>query len=290
MFLSTTYLKHIAIAMVIATILLSSCSTNHNIVNSKDSEFLIEQGDFNWSERSIPYKAKSAMMFYLRAIDPIETNLELSAKFLQASYFYAHYIETVSTVRDSIFWDAANHAIELIHKSEEYIVADVTNTLGIKETEIQAINNLGEEYVSIIYWWVANLGRYLIDKPVSERLKFSDVIKAGLDYLIATNPDYYYSGPYRLLGTFYVRVPGFDVEIAQTFFQKSLDEYPNCFSTSVLMARFCCTKANNREHFHNVLENVVNSNPYEIPEIGPENVFEQRAARELLKMEFLLFE
>jgi len=276
--------------MVIAAFYISSCSTNHSVINTKDRNFLLEQGDLNWSERILPDKAKLALMYFSKAVDGSDVNLEISSKFLQSSYFYAHYMVTDSIISDSIFWNAAVHAINIIHNSDEYKIADVSHATSLTDTEILAIQKFDEEYGPIIYWWVANLGRYLIDKPISERLKYRDVIQAGLDRLIELDENYYYGGPYRLLGTFYVRVPGFDVDLAKSYFQKSYDLYPNCFSTSVLMAQFCCTKANNREHFHNLLENVVNSNPNAIPEIGPENIYEQKFAQELLKMEFLLFE
>ena len=103
-------------------------------------------------------------------------------------------------------------------------------------------------------------------------------------------PDYYYGGPHRLLGTFYVRVPGYDIELARNYFQNSFNINPNCFSTSVLMAQYSCTKANNRVSFHILLENVINTDPKIIPEITPENMYEQNFAKQLLKMEFLLFE
>ena len=290
MILSTTYLRTIKIVILFTLMIIYSCSSNLNDINTNNIDFLVEQGNEYWLERQLPEKAKLANSYFTKAVELKTPGLELSSKFLQSSYYLAHYVETNPTIKDSIFHRAANYAIKLIHNSEEYKIIDVSTALSKTETEQLTIENLDEKYVPILYWWVANLGRYLIDKPISERLKYSDVIQAGLSRLIELDPNYYYGGPYRLSGTFYVRVPGFDVDIAKSYFQKSYDAFPNCFSTSVLMAQYCCTKANNRKHFHELLENVVNSNPNAIPQIGPENVHEQNFAQELLKMEFLLFE
>jgi hypothetical protein len=271
-------------------IIFSSCSSTLNNINANDIDFLVEQGNAYWLERQTPEKAKLSNSYFARAVEMETSSLVLSAQFLQSSYYLAHYIETNPTNKDSIFHRAATYAIKLIHNSEEYIINDVSTAKSEIKTEQLTIKNLDENYVPILYWWIANLGRYLIDKPISERLNYSEVIQTGLGRLIELDPNYYYGGPYRLLGTFYVRVPGFDVDIAKSYFQKSYDSYPNCFSTSVLMAQYCCTKSNNRKHFHELLENVVNSNPNAIPQIGPENMHEQKFAQELLKMEFFLFE
>lgn len=290
MILSTTYLRTIKNFILFASLIICSCSSNLNNINANNIDFIVEQGNAYWLERQLPEKAKLANLYFAKAVELETSSMVLSVQFLQSSYYLAHYIETNPTIKDSIFYRAANYAIKLIHNSEEYKIADVSTALSKTETEQLTIENLDEKYGPILYWWIANLGRYLIDKPISERLKYSDVIQAGLSRLIELNPNYYYGGPYRLLGTFYVRVPGFDVDIAKSYYQKSYDAYPNCFSTSVLMAQYCCTKANNRKHFHELLENVVNSNPNAIPQIGPENMHEQKFAQELLKMEFLLFE
>ena len=56
------------------------------------------------------------------------------------------------------------------------------------------------------------------------------------------------------------------------------------------MAEFYHQKAGNREQFHNILEQVLNTNLTDHPELMAENFFYQGQARILLEKESLLFE
>ena len=287
---STIHLKLPKSVLLIIAFCLISCTSNQTNLINKDIDFLILQADLHWQQRYLPEQARLAKHFFSKAYSLSKSNINLSSRYIRACYFVSHYIETDAVIKDSIFQEGAKIAMDVIHDSEVFNSISDTTNLTINEIELLTLQNLDSEYVPIIYWWVANIGRYLIPKPIGERLMYADLIYTGLEKLIELNPNYYYGGPYRLLGTFYVRVPGFDIELAKDYFQTSLNTYPNCFSTSLLMAQYSCTKANNREHFHELLENVVNSDPNVIPEITPENKYEQNFAKQLLKMEFLLFE
>ena len=287
---STIHLKLPKSVLLILAFCLVSCASNQTNLKMKDIDFLISQADLHWQQRYLPKQARLAKLFYSKAISASELNIDLSAKYTRVCYFVGHYIETDPVIKDSIFQESAKVAMDIIHNSAIFkSISDSANST-VNEIELLTMQNLDSEYVPIIYWWVANIGRYLISKPIDERLKYADLIQTGLQRLIELDPNYYYGGPYRLLGTFYVRVPGFDIELAKNYFQTSFNTYPNCFSTSILMAQYCCTKANNRNHFHTLLENIVNSDPNAIPAIAPENKYEQNFAKQLLKMEFLLFE
>jgi len=287
---STTQLKLPNIVLSIIVFVLVGCASNQSNINDRDYDFIVSQADSHWQQRYFPEQAKLAKQFYTKAISISNLNINLSAQYLRACYFVGHYIETNAEIKESIFLEAAKVALDIIHDSEVFkSIIDTTN-LTITEIELLTLQSLDLEYVPVIYWWVANLGRYLISKPVGERLRYADLIQTGLHTLIELDPDYYYGGPNRLLGTFYVRVPGYDIELAKKYFQTTYNKYPNCFSTSLLMAQYSCTKASNREHFREILEYVIKTDPNSIPAIAPENRYEQNFAKQLLKMEFLLFE
>jgi hypothetical protein len=57
-----------------------------------------------------------------------------------------------------------------------------------------------------------------------------------------------------------------------------------------LLAQYYYTKAEDREHFHRELQEVLSADPAQIPEIMPENLFEQEIAQQLLEQESFLFE
>ncbi len=287
---STTQLKLPKTIVIFVAFCFIGCASNQSNLKVKDVNLLVSQGNLYWQQRYIPEQARLAKQFYAEAMSTSELNIDLSAQYIRACYYVGHYIETDTAIKDRIFQEGAKVAMDIIHDSKIFKAISDTANLTINEIELLTLQDLDLEYVPILYWWVANFGRYLITKPIGERLVYADLIQAGLERLIELNPDYYYGGPYRLLGTFYVRVPGFEIELARHYFQTSLDAYPNCFSTSILMAQYSCTKAINRDHYHALLENVVNSDPNAIPDIAPENKYEQNFAKQLLKMEFLLFE
>ncbi len=287
---TTIQLKFSASIVFISVLFILSCSTTQSNITKNDLKFYISQGDLHWEQRENPDQARLAKEFYSKAFYASEQRIDLSTKYIRSCYFLGHYIETDAAIKDSIFQEGAKIAMGVIHHSSVFHSISNTTNLSINEIEILTLQNLGSEYVPIIYWWVANIGRYLIDKPIGDRLKYTELVKTALQRLIELDPNYYYGGPYRLLGTFYVRVPGFDMETAKSYFQTSLKAYPNCFSTSVLMAQYSCTKAVNREQFRSLLENVIKANPNAIYDIAPENKYEQSFAKQLLKMEFLLFE
>ena len=287
---STIHLKLLKNILFILAFCLVDCASNQSNLKVNDIDFLISQGDLHWQQRYSPEQASLAKHFYSNAVSVTEPNLDLIAKYIRSCYFVGHYIETDTANKDSIFQEGAKVAMDFIHNSETFKSISDTSNLLDSDIEILTLQNLDSEYVPIIYWWVANFGRYLISKPIGDRLMFAESIQAGLERLIKLDPNYYYGGPYRLMGTFYVRVPGYDIELAKNYFQTSYDAYPNCFSTSLLMVQYSCTKASNREHFHELLEYVVKTDPNSIPAIVPENRYEQNFAKQLLKMEFLLFE
>ena len=60
--------------------------------------------------------------------------------------------------------------------------------------------------------------------------------------------------------------------------------------TYVMRAEYLYTKSGNREEFIKDLQMVLNANPTELPNVSPENLFEQEKAKVLLAKESSLFE
>ena len=82
------------------------------------------------------------------------------------------------------------------------------------------------------------------------------------------------------------------VELASTAaenFQKSVTGSPNYFASYVSRAQYFHTKNGDREKFIQDLQKVLNMDPTILPEVSPENLFEQEKAKILLSKEGSLF-
>ena len=108
--------------------------------------------------------------------------------------------------------------------------------------------------------------------------------------VLALEPGFDFSGPYRFFGLLYTRIPGVEISQSETYFIQALGANPEYFGNSVVMAEFYHQKAGNREIFHQILEKVINSDLLDHPELMIENFFFQQKAQALIEIESSLFE
>ena len=76
---------------------------------------------------------------------------------------------------------------------------------------------------------------------------------------------------------------------AENNFHKSIIGSPHYFATYVTRAQYFHTKNGDREKFIQDLQKVLNMDPTILPEVSPENLFEQEKAKNLLSKESSLF-
>ncbi len=256
----------------------------------KNIQFLIDQGKLHWEKRVEPEEARLARLFLSRVHQIEPSNPEVTALYSRACQFLGYYIEVDPAQQDSLYTEGATIAWEILQETTFFReVFEKTEGDSIAKT-IAALENLPMEFVPVLYWWVANYSRYLVDKPVIERLNNRDVIETALHRILALDPSFFYGGPHRIFGGILARIPGVELAHSYTYFNQALRNSPDYLGTYVLRAQYLQTKAGNREQFVKDLEFVINADPTLIPEVMPENLLEQEKARELLARESLLFE
>ena len=155
---------------------------------------------------------------------------------------------------------------------------------------VSSLANAPKSVVPGLFWWATNLVRYLNNKPVLERLNHRELLEVIMHRVLSLDPGFYYSGPYRFFGSLYTRIPGIELSQSKTYFHQALSANPEYLGNAVLMAEFYHQKAGNREQFHRMLEQVLNTNLTDHPELMAENFFYQGQARILLDKESSLFE
>ena len=212
------------------------------------------------------------------------------ALYARACHFIGYYIEDDPARSDSLFVEGMNTAWEFIISTDAYQEGVALSEGDSNAKKIAGLENASQDMVPVLYWWVSNYSRYLLTKPVMERLQQRDIIETVLHRILALQPDFFYHGANRIFGGIYARLPGVDLNHSVTNFDKSIQGSPNYMGTYVIRAKYLYTKSGNREAFVNDLQKVLNADPTILPEVSPENLFEQEKARSLLAEVSSLFE
>ena len=258
--------------------------------NKLNSESLINQGNAYWSKRANPRSAKLAVLFYQKAFNLNHKDLELAASLSKAYYFQAYYIESDLSKRDTLYLKGSKSALKAFENSDFYKSFSDTSSLENNKKKLEAIKKAPIETIGVLFWWAINHGRYLISKPIIERIESREILELAMYRISTLDEDYYYGGPSRFFGMFYSRLPGVPLERARINFDESLMDNPNYFGTRVLRARYYHTKLGYREQFQDDLKHVIETDPSLLPDAMPENLFEQEKAKELLNNQTILFE
>ena len=276
----------------IFVILLINCSllTTKSNTNKINADSHINQGNAYWGKRASPKSAKLAVLFYKKAFELNKTDLMLAASLSKAYYFQAYYVESDLSKRDTLYLKGAESALRGFENSTFYQSFSDTSKFENNKMKLEAIKKAPIETIGVLFWWVNNQGKFLINKPIIDRISSREILEIAMHRISILDEDYYYGGPTRFFGMFYSRLPGVPLDRAKLNFDQSLLDNPNFFGTRVLRARYYHTKLGNRELFEEDLKFVINGDPSLLPDAMPENLFEQEKAKELLNNTTILFE
>ena len=287
----TVKMKNLHIVSVFV-ILLINCSyfTTKSNTNKMNMSSLINQGNAYWEKRVDPKSAKLAVLFYKKAFELNQTDLNLAASLSKAYYFQAYYVESDLIKRDALYVKGAESALKGFENSIFYQSFSDTTKFENNKIKLEAIKKAPIETIGVLFWWATNHGKFLINKPVIDRIGSREILEIAMHRISTLDEDYYYGGPRRFFGMFYSRLPGVPLDRAKLNFDKSLLDNPNFFGTRVLRAQYYHTKLGNRELFEEDLEFIIKGDPSLLPDAMPENLFEQEKAKELLNNATILFE
>ncbi len=253
-------------------------------------QYIKSQAYDNWNKRSNRKNAAVATFFLEKAHSLEPENLEIALLLSRAYHFEAYYIESDPVQKDSLYMMGARLALHIVEQSPAYqhTLVTVPGDSMLKVTEAVAV--VEKKYINALYWWAANMGRYLSQKPVRMRLNNRELVEAVVHRILALDPDFFYGGPYRFFGALYARLPGVELSRSADYFEQAIKSHPNYLGTYVLRAQFLHTKAGDQEKFIQDLEYVINADAALIPEVMAENLFEQKKAQFLLDEKEMLFE
>lgn len=287
--------KQLITILLGTTLFYKGCTTNTStfsqyISKQRNIQLLVKQGRTHWEQRVDVKNARTARLFLSKANALNPDDQTVAALYARACHFIGYYIEDDPTRSDSLFIEGMDTAWEFIISTDAYQEGVALSEGDSNAKKIAGLENASQDMVPMLYWWVSNYSRYLLTKPVMERLQQRDIIETVLHRILALQPDFFYHGANRIFGGIYARLPGVDLNHSVTNFDKSIQGSPNYMGTYVIRAKYLYTKSGNREAFVNDLQNVLNADPTILPEVSPENLFEQEKARSLLAEVSSLFE
>ncbi len=234
--------------------------------------------DALWEFRGTPEKAREMLVAYIAAAEADPMNIQLQGRLSRAYYLVGNYVEKDPEKKDELFTKGLETGERALGTIPEF-----RSIFQETKDEKKAIKGVGIEGIDVIYWTGANLGKWAAEKSLLVRLGNKLKVEAYNQRVMDLDRNYFYGAADRFFGALPTRVPGGDLNLSKHHFEESIKLAPNYFGTRTLYAEYYATKAQDRETFVKQLEYVINT-PYDIiPEIAPENKYEQEHAKKLLE-------
>ncbi len=164
-----------------------------------------------------------------------------------------------------------------------------------KEEEV-GVKKVTKDNMDALYWTAANIARWAKFAPFVKKVVIKARVRYYWDRVFELDPNYNYGGAYRFFGGYFGLVPTItgenDPVKSKEMFDKGLEVAPSYLDTKVLYAEAYAAhgKVKDRELFNKLLDDVLNTDINQWPEIKPENWFAQQKAKKLKEQEAELFE
>jgi tetratricopeptide (TPR) repeat protein len=234
---------------------------------------LMATAEAAYAQRGDPAQAKAAIDAWTQAAEIDPTNVSALNELTHAIYFYSDC---------HLRFDEDNpEAYKNMHEEGTKAAERALSAMSPAFAEKMAAGERIEEAISVLN---ASAVPATLES-FATLLSYKDEIREIMEFCLANNSDYFYSGPNRYFGIFYAKAPGFaggDMKKAAAFFNTAIEAYPNYYGTRTLMAEEWAVKEDNRPLFEELLNYVLKGDPNAIPELVPESVCEQRKAKKLM--------
>ena len=267
------------------------CSNKPNINPKKQNiEFLIEKGIIYWEQRTDSLKLEKAKHFITLAQENRPNDFQLKILLSKIGYTQSLFFEKKSSIKSELFWNNSQICQDAVLAHKDFVQLYNNNKTDDYSQMINLLSEAPKSVLPGLFWWATNLGRYLNEKPVLERLKYRELLEVLMHRIISLDPSFYYSGPYRFFGSLYSRIPGIELSQSKSYFDQALQAHPEYLGNLVHIAEYYYQKSGNREQFNKTLNIVINTDINENPELMAENFLYQKRAKLLLSKEASLFE
>jgi len=246
---------------------------------------LMAAAEAAYAKRGDKAQAKAAVDAWTKAAEIDPTNVAALNELAHAIYFYSDCHLRFDEDNPEAYKNMHEEGTRAAERALSAMSPAFAEKMAAGERIEDAISVLNASAVPALYWRSSNLGRWATLESFATLLSYKDEIREVMEFCLANNSDYFYSGPNRYFGIFYAKAPGFaggDMKKAAAFFNTAIEAYPNYYGTRTLMAEEWAVKEDNRPLFEELLNYVLKGDPNVIPELVPESICEQRKAKKLM--------
>ncbi|MDZ7290095.1 MAG: TRAP transporter TatT component family protein [candidate division KSB1 bacterium] len=281
------WFRRLSFIILCAGILLTGCAGRRSVILDKpvpvtkasNAAALREEGDKLWKLRDDPQKARQALAAYRRAFAADPGNVELGTRLARAFYLVGYYVETDPVVQDSLFLRGVETGERVLALNDNF------RTMYRKtQNDARALAVLDRNWVNPIYWTAMNLERWISSKSTWVRYGNKQRVEAYMARVRELDPNFFYGAVPRFFGVLPTqgRAPFVHLEDSKREFDSALAMAPNFFANHRTYAETYAVKTKDRELFKKLLEQVINGNPNALPDVAPENKYEQEKAKRML--------
>lgn len=235
------------------------------------------EADNLWKERDDPQKARQALEKYRQAVAADPFDVALGTRLARAYNFVASYIETKREAQDTLFErgvEAGEHTLALN--------PSFRTTYQKTKEESKALAVLDESWVNTIFWTGANLGGWTKRQGRLVRYGNKHVVEAYFTRLRELEPDLFYGAVYRFFGALPTQVPFGSLDESKREFEKAIEVAPKFLGNYRAYAENYAVARKDRDLFKKLLESAINGDAKALPEVIPENKYEQQLAQKML--------
>jgi hypothetical protein len=245
------------------------------------AEGLKAEAEALWAERGDAEKLKAALAKFEGAYNANPTDREITARLVRGWYFLGDAHETETDAKNLAFDTAVSWGKRCLAINTDFKAR--LDKGDQKETEV--VDALVKEDVPCMYWTSSALGKWAKLNGILTSLKHIDTVKAYMGRIGDLQPDFFYHGPDRYWGAYYSLIPSFsgrDLDKSKSHYDKSIAGSPQYLGTQVLVADTWAVNSQDKATYLRNLQAVIDADPGDDPDIGPENRAEQKKAKRLL--------
>lgn len=244
-------------------------------------ETLKGEADALWPERGETANLKAALAKYEAAYNANPTDRETAGRLVRGWYFLGDAHETDTDAKNVAFDTAVSWGKRCLA-----INADFKARLEKGDQKEQdVVDALTREDVPCMYWTSSATGKWAKLNGILTSLKHIDTVKAYMTRIGDLQPEFFYHGPDRYWGAYYSLIPSFsgrDLNKSKTHYDISIAGSPQYLGTQVLVADTWAVNSQDKDTYVRSLQAVIDADPGDDPDIGPENRAEQKKAKRLL--------
>jgi len=245
------------------------------------SEVLPSEADADifWSLRADSVSAFRALWAYEELTRKDTESVLLGAKLARAYYYCGQFLTDSPARKDSLFMLGYEASQIVLMRNHDYY-----NLLFSTGDEKMAVQGLDGQYLDILYWGMANYGRWLETKGPLVRLGQRDLIWTTLEHIQELDSNYYYGAYHRYKGALLARDPESerDTLAIREAFEAAIKSAPDYLGNYTFMARYYCPLVKDKDLFYQLLTLVITSETDENLPFSPENQHEKRLAELLM--------